>query len=280
MTAAEFSGGIKAFPNDPAFTSEFTFLSTDPGIIRISLSVEQRQRLQRSPGLYQIRRTAQAVAPATPLPQVVLQGQFTDRFILQDSECYRATDSVHYGICTFAVFRADCGLMVDSPTSPVPVSSCPQPTASPTVGVEVLGAIAGTSATSTAVHLNEIIGIDSAVAGTDYNAALAAGAYVNPLAPTVAELQAVINAVNAANAGGGTNDPEPSPEPATVTTILTDGQTAFTLSRTPPDVTLVEFYVNGQKQRINDDFTVVGTTVTWVSTDFLLTVTDEIQIRF
>jgi hypothetical protein len=52
----------------------------------------------------------------------------------------------------------------------------------------------------TAGQLNGIPGISGAIAGADYATALAAGTFVDPANPTVAEIQAVIDAVNAANA--------------------------------------------------------------------------------
>jgi hypothetical protein len=66
---------------------------------------------------------------------------------------------------------------------------------------EVIEDIAGNTNTTsvTAAQLNGIPGVSGAIAGADYTTALAAGSYVDPANPTAAEIQAVIDAVNAAN---------------------------------------------------------------------------------
>lgn len=47
-------------------------------------------------------------------------------------------------------------------------------------------------------------------------------------------------------------------------TVVTNGQTAFTLSATPGDTDSVELHFNGSSY-VNPDFTVVGTTLTWAN---------------
>ncbi len=66
---------------------------------------------------------------------------------------------------------------------------------------EVLEDIAGNSNDNptTAEQINAIVGINNAVEGYDYTDALANGEYVNPENPTVAEIQSVINKLNAIN---------------------------------------------------------------------------------
>ena len=70
----------------------------------------------------------------------------------------------------------------------------------PTVALtEVAEDIAGNPNNTpvTATQLNDITGVTGAVDGVDYTAALQAGTYVDPLNPTAAEIQTVVDTVNA-----------------------------------------------------------------------------------
>jgi hypothetical protein len=59
-------------------------------------------------------------------------------------------------------------------------------------------------------------------------------------------------------------------------TVGSNGQTSFTLAFTPKNANAVAFYVNGAVQAKATDFTISGTTLTWISTDFALATTDKL----
>ena len=59
----------------------------------------------------------------------------------------------------------------------------------------------------------------------------------------------------------------------------TVGQTVFTLTNTPSD-TSVEMFVNGVRYRHGIDYTVTGTTVTWLDTLFTLDGSDRVVITY
>jgi hypothetical protein len=63
-----------------------------------------------------------------------------------------------------------------------------------------------------------------------------------------------------------------------VIAVTSNGQTAFTLTGTPLDVTLVEMQVNGQNMQ--DRISVSGTTVTYTATDFPLETTDTVRFIY
>jgi hypothetical protein len=60
--------------------------------------------------------------------------------------------------------------------------------------------------------------------------------------------------------------------------ITSPGQTVFTLLFTPVDDAQVQVYVNGQQQTPTTDYTVSGTTLTWLDTDFTLETDDELRV--
>lgn len=63
-------------------------------------------------------------------------------------------------------------------------------------------------------------------------------------------------------------------------TVTTDGQTDFTLTNTPyaPTVGNTEMLVNGVTANYGAEFTVTGTTLTWLNTSYPLDTTDEIVV--
>ena len=64
-----------------------------------------------------------------------------------------------------------------------------------------------------------------------------------------------------------------------VLTVTTPGQTAFTLSTTPQDVTVTQFYLNGQLRTYSTDYTISGTSLTWNDPGGLtLKTSDGIQV--
>jgi hypothetical protein len=60
--------------------------------------------------------------------------------------------------------------------------------------------------------------------------------------------------------------------------IPTSGQTAFTLSHSHSGS--VEMYINGIRQKINADFTVVGPLATWLNIGFQLAPTDDVAFVY
>jgi len=73
------------------------------------------------------------------------------------------------------------------------------------VAEDIAGNTDGTAVSP--AELNQILGVSGAIDGTDYSTALAAAkdatpsGYADPANPTPAEIQAVIDSVNATNAG-------------------------------------------------------------------------------
>ena len=57
-------------------------------------------------------------------------------------------------------------------------------------------------------------------------------------------------------------------------------QTAFVLAATPADTSDVRVFVNGVKYIVTSDFTVSGTTVTWLDTPFALDTLDTVEIVY
>ena len=62
--------------------------------------------------------------------------------------------------------------------------------------------------------------------------------------------------------------------------IATASQTVFVLSETPVDSTDVKMSVNGHFERITEDYTVSGTTLTWLNNNFILEAGDRIEIHY
>lgn len=63
-------------------------------------------------------------------------------------------------------------------------------------------------------------------------------------------------------------------------TIATNGQTAITLSQTPKDANDVVLIVNGIQYALTTDYTISGTTLTWLDTDFTLETTDKVSVEY
>jgi len=59
-----------------------------------------------------------------------------------------------------------------------------------------------------------------------------------------------------------------------------NGQVTFILSQAPVDTISVEFYVNGVLVDDVTDFTISGTTVTWLDTEYTMATTDKVIIRY
>ena len=57
-------------------------------------------------------------------------------------------------------------------------------------------------------------------------------------------------------------------------------QTVFTLGTAPAVASAVQFYVNGVKYVFGIDYTVVGTTVTWLNGDFNMEAGDTVDIYY
>ena len=63
-------------------------------------------------------------------------------------------------------------------------------------------------------------------------------------------------------------------------TVTFTGESVFTFPSTPVLTTTVEMSVNSVLQENGVDFTVSGTTLTWISTDFLLTPGDFVYVAY
>jgi len=62
--------------------------------------------------------------------------------------------------------------------------------------------------------------------------------------------------------------------------VATLGQTAFTLTQTPLDVTDTRLWVNGILYRRTVDYTVVATAVTWLNVPFVLAAGDIVTVTY
>jgi hypothetical protein len=91
------------------------------------------------------------------------------------------------------------------------------------------------------------------------------GGQVNVPGPGIAQI--VITA------GGG--DPEQEH-----ITVLSNGQTSFTLSNEPIDSTTVMMFINGFKQIYGIDYTGSGQVITWLNTDYTLETTDKVEFWY
>ena len=58
------------------------------------------------------------------------------------------------------------------------------------------------------------------------------------------------------------------------------GQTVFTLTPGPSETRSLSLFVNGVRADDVTDFTVVGTTLTWLDTDFSLDTSDKVIVRY
>lgn len=65
-----------------------------------------------------------------------------------------------------------------------------------------------------------------------------------------------------------------------ILTVTVNGQTVFTLSTIPENVNISQLMINGCKQTYGTDYTIVGTTVTWLNTNFTLATTDRVEIYY
>jgi len=81
------------------------------------------------------------------------------------------------------------------------------------------------------------------------------------------------------NPGGGSSETSSAPQMQFYKEVLTEPKTSLTLPHTP-DASTVRLYVNGQLQSINIDYTVLGSTVTWSSSDFDLEEGDYIEVVY
>jgi hypothetical protein len=62
--------------------------------------------------------------------------------------------------------------------------------------------------------------------------------------------------------------------------IALAAQTLFLLSQTPSDPADMELHVNGILYEQTDEYSVVGTTVTWNNSAFVMTGGEEVEIRY
>ena len=60
----------------------------------------------------------------------------------------------------------------------------------------------------------------------------------------------------------------------------TAGQTVYTISFTPMDRTSVQMFINGSKQRYGTDYVVVGTTATYIGTDYTIQAGDDVEFWY
>lgn len=60
----------------------------------------------------------------------------------------------------------------------------------------------------------------------------------------------------------------------------TNGQLTFILSQAPTDVNSLVFFANGVAADDTDDYTVSGTTVTWLNNWFVMDTSDKVLIRY
>ena len=63
-------------------------------------------------------------------------------------------------------------------------------------------------------------------------------------------------------------------------TVTSNGQTTFTLSQTPDTQGPFVLLVNSAAYAEGTDFTVVGTLVTWLDTDFTLQIGDHVVVVY
>ena len=59
-----------------------------------------------------------------------------------------------------------------------------------------------------------------------------------------------------------------------------NGQTIFTLTATPTDITDVDVYVNNVKYEQLTNYTVLSNAVTWLDTPFTMQTTDAVEIIY
>jgi hypothetical protein len=62
--------------------------------------------------------------------------------------------------------------------------------------------------------------------------------------------------------------------------IATTGQTVFTLQRIPERPNQTQLFVNGVKAIVNQHFTVMGDTLTWIAADVPLSENDRIEVIY
>lgn len=61
---------------------------------------------------------------------------------------------------------------------------------------------------------------------------------------------------------------------------LTNGQTVFNLPREPKNGLYIDFYINGQRQSNGLDYTISGSTISFLRTDYIIETTDHIEFIF
>lgn len=94
---------------------------------------------------------------------------------------------------------------------------------------------------------------------------------------------ATLKDLNAPNLGGGATPPTTVLAPdhqETEVFVATLNQTSFALSSTPVDVNDVSVVVNGAAQTPGADFSVSGTTLTWLDTNFQLDAGDQVVVSY
>lgn len=60
----------------------------------------------------------------------------------------------------------------------------------------------------------------------------------------------------------------------------TAGQVTFIISATPTDANSLSMYVNGVLYDDVAEFTISGTTITWLNTSFAMSVGDTVHVRY
>lgn len=99
---------------------------------------------------------------------------------------------------------------------------------------------------------------------------------LNSLDSLVTKLEDELELEGGGGGGGGTGSITIEEE----TFSPSNGQTIFILSKTYEVGGFVQFFVNGIKYDLTVDFTISGTTVTWLDTPFTLTTTDLVSIHY
>lgn len=65
-----------------------------------------------------------------------------------------------------------------------------------------------------------------------------------------------------------------------VLTIASNGQTVFAISQLPINVNTSKLELNGAKQRYGIDYTIAGTVLTWISSQFILRTSDTLELYY
>ena len=62
--------------------------------------------------------------------------------------------------------------------------------------------------------------------------------------------------------------------------ITSNGQTVFALTALPENVNTSKLYINGARQKFGTDYTIAGTVLTWLNTNFTLKTSDVLEVYY